>query len=540
MTQKNQSTKQVMVILLAAIMVLAMMPSMVFATDETSFTDDHDRISIGTGEPLELVWTSTMSDQANVVATNSSYYPDTFTLYVQNPNGTPTITSGTGTITYAYDAAGSNKAYIVSITTAATITVTLASATANSGVYKLNCSAPSGTRPTAGTPTAVNGYLPVGQFASGTNWGSLFTDGTNLTGTTKKFLSGYSATGVSLGAAGGYTEFNLRVSNTSTNPYGVDFIVYGNAFNGNPEAGSVKVYGFTGTSDTNGKWYELAGSLYYDDVTQQNKDVYYKKVATATNSTAKGIYYQVTEHGVAPTDGDWTQFTTNTAWWPEDTEGYNNVWGSVDDVTRTDNIIAYKGVTLVKDTDTTNDYQFGYADVHINGSNYGTAINPYVATNTSTGGDGFDLSWAVDENGEPVALDHITKVRVYTSAAMKSDGSGKFTVPSIFGETSTEICAVYGVNGTGAGVASKAPTIACSGNTLSHSYLGITTVNAVGGSVSLNITGRGITNMYANGEKLTSGTAKTFTVGSGETKYVRVITQTGTESPYITMLKLVG
>lgn len=540
MTQKNQSTKQVMVILLAAIMVLAMMPSMVFATDETSFTDDHDRISIGTGEPLELVWTSTTSDQANVVATNSSYYPDTFTLYVQNPNGTPTVTSGTGTITYAYDAAGSNKAYIVSITTAATITVNLASATANSGVYKLNCSAPSGTRPTAGTPTAVNGYLPVGQFASGTNWGSLFTDGTNLTGTTKKFLSGYSATGVSLGAAGGYTEFNLRVSNTSTNPYGVDFIVYGNAFNGNPEAGSVKVYGFTGTSDTNGKWYELAGSLYYDDVTQQNKDVYYKKVATATNSTAKGIYYQVTEHGVAPTDGDWTQFTTNTAWWPEDTEGYNNVWGSVDDVTRTDNIIAYKGVTLVKDTDTTNDYQFGYADVHINGSNYGTAINPYVATNTSTGGDGFDLSWAVDENGEPVALDHITKVRVYTSAAMKSDGSGKFTVPSIFGETSTEICAVYGVNGTGAGVASKAPTIACSGNTLSHSYLGITTVNAVGGSVSLNITGRGITNMYANGEKLTSGTAKTFTVGSGETKYVRVITQTGTESPYITMLKLVG
>ncbi len=540
MTQKNQSTKQVMVILLAVIMVLAMMPSMVFATDETSFTDDHDRISIGTGEPLELVWTSTTSDQANVVATNSSYYPDTFTLYVQNPNGTPTVTSGTGTITYAYDAAGSNKAYIVSITTAATITVNLASATANSGVYKLNCSAPSGTRPTAGTPTAVNGYLPVGQFASGTNWGSLFTDGTNLTGTTKKFLSGYSATGVSLGAAGGYTEFNLRVSNTSTNPYGVDFIVYGNAFNGNPEAGSVKVYGFTGTSDTNGKWYELAGSLYYDDVTQQNKDVYYKKVATATNSTAKGIYYQVTEHGVAPTDGDWTQFTTNTAWWPEDTEGYNNVWGSVDDVTRTDNIIAYKGVTLVKDTDTTNDYQFGYADVHINGSNYGTAINPYVATNTSTGGDGFDLSWAVDENGEPVALDHITKVRVYTSAAMKSDGSGKFTVPSIFGETSTEICAVYGVNGTGAGVASKAPTIACSGNTLSHSYLGITTVNAVGGSVSLNITGRGITNMYANGEKLTSGTAKTFTVGSGETKYVRVITQTGTESPYITMLKLVG
>ena len=41
--------------------------------------------------------------------------------------------------------------------------------------------------------------------------------------------------------------------------------------------------------------------------------------------------------------------------------------------------VTYTGVTLVKDTDTTADYQFGYADIHVNGGNYGTAINPYTA-----------------------------------------------------------------------------------------------------------------------------------------------------------------
>ena len=536
MLKTKQRQNQVMVMLLAIIMVVAMMPSMVFAAD---FKNDHDRISIGTGEPLEVTWTSATSASGNVTAANESYYPDTFTLYVQNPNGAPSITAGSGTVTYAYDAAEESKAYIVNISSAATITIHLNNATANAGVYTLACEAPRGTKPSAALPTAVNGYLPVGQFATGSAWGSLFTDGTNLTGTTKKFLTGYTATGVSLGAAGGYVDFDLRVSNTSTNPYGVDFIVYGNAFNRNPEAGSVKVYGFKGTTDTDGKWYELAGSLYYDDLTQRNKDVSYKKVSTGDNA---GIYYQITDNGVAPTDGGWKKFNTNTAvtWWPEDSEGYNTVWGPVDDVVKTDNIITYKGVSIVKDTDTTNDYQFGYADIHVNGSNYGTAINPYEATNTSQGGDGFDLSWAVDENGNPVVLDHITKVRVYTSAAMKTDGSGEFTVPSIFGETSAEVCGVYGVNGNGTGVATKIPAIANAGTSIEHSYLDTTTVNAVNGSVQLTITGRGIANVYANGEKLELGIPKTIYVSSGETKYVRVITQTGTESPYITLLKLVG
>lgn len=531
MNKVQKRSNKVLVSLLAVLMVLAMMPSMIFAAD---FTNDHDRISIAAGEGLELVWAGETSNEATAVATNASYTPEQFTLWVQNASDVPTFASGSGTITKAYDTVENNVAYSVTVSSAAKIKVVLNNATANNGTYYVNVPAPHGNKPTAGNPTAVNGYLPVGQFANGKAWGSLFTDGDNLTGTTKKFLGGYSATGVSLGAAGGYVDFDMRVSNASSNPYGVDFIVYGNAFKGNPEAGSVKVYGFTGADDTNGKWYELAGSLYYDDITQRNKDVSYKKV------DGEGIYYQITNHGVAPTANGWKKFNSNTtvAWWPEDNEGYNKVWGPVDEVNKTSDVITYKGVSIVKDTDTTNDYQFGYADVHVNGSNYGTAINPYTAADTSQGGDGFDLAWAVDENGEPVVLDHITKVRVYTSAAMKSDGSGIFTTPAIFGETSAEVCGVYGVNGSGDGAATKLPVVKSGRTTYGHTYLGTTPIT-VSGSRALTFTSTA-DKMYVNGVETASGTTKTFSVAAGATKYVQIITQTGTESPYITVFKLQG
>ena len=58
-----------------------------------------------------------------------------------------------------------------------------------------------------------------------------------------------------------------------------------------------------------------------------------------------------------------------------------------------------------------------------------------------------------------MALDHITKVRAYTAAALKTDGSGAFTTASIFGETSAEVCGIYGVNGTGGKAATKLPTV---------------------------------------------------------------------------------
>ena len=69
-------------------------------------------------------------------------------------------------------------------------------------------------------------------------------------------------TGVSLGiGASGYIQFDMGaddngvarlITNDPNNPYGIDFIVYGNAFVGNPEAGRRE--GFRGRRKRGTRW----------------------------------------------------------------------------------------------------------------------------------------------------------------------------------------------------------------------------------------------------------------------------------------------
>ena len=128
-------------------------------------------------------------------------------------------------------------------------------------------------------PTYVNGYLPIGQYASGQAWGSIYSDGAQYSrstvtkGSTTKITSGMASTGISLGAPGGYVQFEFEdaVQNDPNNKYGIDFVIYGNPFVGNPEAASVQV-------SSNGEdWYELAGSRYYNDETIHNATLTYTK-----------------------------------------------------------------------------------------------------------------------------------------------------------------------------------------------------------------------------------------------------------------------
>ncbi len=539
---KEKLTRRALLILLATMTVIAMMPGMkmAYAAKNNNWTD-HQRISVATGEPVTVKWDSENSATGKIVKVDNSsnYYPGSFVFWVGDGNA-PTVTGGSATYLYqtVTDLGGgvtvTNKAYQITLTGAGNISVTLD----NSNTYTLSHGAPAGSAPTAAKPSKFNGYLPVGQFARGTDWGSIHTDGSNQSGHTKKFIGGYSGIGVSLGAAGGYVDYDFRVSNKSTNPYGVDFIVYGNAFNGNPEAGAVKVFGYKTADETEGgKWYDLAGSLYYDTaVTRNNRNLTYGK-------GSKRLKYKYNGYN----NNNFVEFGgSSTLWWPlnpgKDYDTINGIHAGMpfeEELVRVNaahDEITYKDVCLVKDTDTNGDYQFGYFDVHGNGSNYGTAINPYTANNSSQGGDGYDLSWAVDENGEPVVLDHITKVRAYTAAALKTDGSGAFTTASIFGETSAEVCGIYGVNGTGGKAATKLPTVKKGDTVVPTQNMGVETV-----SVDANTTFTFTTqadNLYVNGEKLTSGSSRNFNVTSGSTRYVQVITQSGTEAPYVTVLKL--
>ena len=504
-----KTSKKMLSLLLIAAMLVSVLCMGVSASDAT-----FEPVSISEGEPVKITWSDSYTGTV-VNVDGGTYIPASFLLWVE---GTSTVTVGTTPVSSSMTNEGNNGYVITTGSAAQTITVNITASEKDAvGTYTITCPAQNGTVPTSIVKT-VEGYLPVGQFARGSGWGTA--DG-------KFTTDAYASTGVSLGAAGGYIQMELTspIYNLATNPYGVDFIVYGNAFNGNPEAGAVKVYGYESGSTTPA-WYDLAGSLYYNSITKNNATVSYKKVTTADSTfTETGIWYKIN-------DGTWTKFTSSTAWWPDTSKGYGNTWGSVDGVTwdQTNDIITYTGVSLVKDTDTTNDYQFGYFDVHINGSDYGTALNPYTIINTDKGGDGFDLSWAVDSTGKPVNLTHITKVRVYTAAALTSDGTA-FTTPSIFGETSAEFCGLFKATGTGSGAATTTLKIAKGFASYTLSDTSITEVDAGNWTVTSSAE-----NVYINGVAVT-GAASGYTLSVASGQLYQIITQNGTEAPIVAVVK---
>ena len=216
--------------------------------------------------------------------------------------------------------------------------------------------------------------------------------------------------------------------------------------------------------------------------------------------------------------------------------------------------ITYSGLNLVKDSDTTDDYLFGYADVRITGSTTdGTACNPYASvpstgTRSDVGGDGFDISWAVNGNGEPVQLDSIKYVRVYTSAALDPNNLTALPTPGIFGETSAEVCGVFVAKESGSGEASS--DLYVENATTQSAYVDAASsssayMNVVPITVSSKTTLKIFSsddNVFVNGSPIscTYDTPYVLTVSpsAGTTEYYQIITQSGTESPFVTVLKV--
>lgn len=567
-----KTSKKVLSLLLIAAMFVSMLCMGVSATTT------YEEVSISEGEPVKITWNGTTGTVVNVDP-NSSYIPKQFILWVRNgftvsvgetqltPNSTPT-------------AEDTDVAYTINTDATNAITIT---ATNTTTTYTINC--PHYTAMATGVnPVDVNGYLPVGQFArpNSFGWGTLYTDNTNVKSDSNdvKFKTGYVSTGVSLGMAGGYVQFdmgdNKRIENNPNNKYGIDFIVYGNAFVGNPEAAGVQV------SNDGVTWYTLAGSRHYMSDTKWNQNISYIKIATANTtiggkSFAKAGIYVSTDFAAPSSDNasdvdaavalaTWTgipqltgstypkTYTTDTpaaaAWWPEyaSNENYGNVWNignAVNGVSwlrnGTAEVITYTGVTTVEDdmvvlnegataaptqAEMTDVYQWGYADVRVNGSQYGTVVNnPYAAapsTDAGAGGDGFDLSWAVDANGNPVQISSARYVRVY-SAVLFSAG--------VFGETSAEVCGLYVANGTGSGAATTDLILASTSSGLVGTVDGGSKTVAAGTYLIRSSE----SNVFVNGVKVVASSGYSFSVESGKT--YQIITQNGTESPYITVIK---
>ena len=569
---KEMKAKKILSLLLVVAMLMSLLCMSVSASD-------YAEVSISEGEPVTISWSGTTGTVVSV--DGSSYIPRQFILWVRN--GFTVSVDGTAlTPNSAPSADDTDVAYTINTNATNAITIVASNGTTT---YTITC--PHYTAIATGiNPVDVNGYLPVGQFArpNSFGWGALYTDNTNVSSSSNdvKFKTGYVSTGVSLGMAGGYVQFDMgnnRIENNANNKYGIDFIVYGNAFKGNPEAAGVQV------SNDGVNWYTLAGSRHYMSDTKWNQNISYIKIATANTtiggkSFAKAGIYVSTDFAAPSSDNasdvdaavalaTWTgipqltgstypkTYTTDTpaaaAWWPEyaSNENYGNVWNignAVNGVSwlrnGTAEVITYTGVTTVEDdmvvlnegataaptqAEMTDVYQWGYADVRVNGSQYGTVVNnPYAAapsTDAGAGGDGFDLSWAVKADGTPIALSSVRYVRVY-SAVLFSAG--------VFGETSAEVCGLYVANAESSSVGTSANVELWADEAEEATPMNLNnTTSVAAGTYYLYSTE---TNVYVNGEKVTvsgeEGCAITIAAG----QKVQIIAQSGTAAPFLTVL----
>ena len=229
-------------------------------------------------------------------------------------------------------------------------------------------------------------------------------------------LAGNAGHLVSLGGFGGYITFHFDhpVANVEGQR---DFAIWGNAYQemknivtgGNNEAGIIMV-----SQDTNGNglpdddWYELSGSCDVDSVGKMDYgyQITYQRVPMGNipwtdNRGESGFIYR----------NQWHEQEYYPQWLPDrmtfggtrlpqngwNTDGQGNYW------------------VLVS-------FRYGYADNHPN------LLSDYVTLNTE--GCGMDIGWAVDAQRQPVRLEYIDFVRVYTGLNQHCGW---------LGETSTEI-----------------------------------------------------------------------------------------------------
>lgn len=546
---------------LALILVLAMTLAMfTLGASATTISD----VSIAAGESVAIDWTQNGTTYTGTIVNSatlsSTVYsmPSSFILWTV---GNPTITLDEGITKTFLDTSADNTswAHIIDVSgipsgSTATMTVEIAS-----GTYTVELPAATPVSVAGSKPTAVLSYAPLGQFARGTSWGSIYSNYSNTEGAAAsdalvKFASGtgYSSVGVSLGAFGGYIDYYFQggITNDAKNPYGVDFVIYGNAFNANPEAGAVQV------SEDGITWYELAGSQYYEgNFAVSSKTQASGKFSKGYSGTLRNatVNYTGTSSKISAVVTAGTKTMTvdplinSYGWWPTAAKGYPAIGAHVNSnstgtsnvqVACNDTTFSSTGLTLIPDSDTTADYAYGYADVTPNGSpaTYGDAVNPYTPyTSSKTGGDGFDLEWAVDiTTGLPVDVTGKTfrYVRVYS--AVLDNGQ--------FGETSTEICGIFTTANKSTATVGRTdePILEIDGTNIYDmdrlvvtptSYgLFIDATEAECSDVRITATSTATANIYFNNEY-------TDTFDRADREYVRVIVQDGTAAPFMALIK---
>ena len=230
---------------------------------------------------------------------------------------------------------------------------------------------------------------------------------------------------LSLGGFGGYVVFRFEeaVENHPYHPYGVDFTIFGNPLPNWSEPGIVSVM-----KDVNGNglpddtWYELAGSDHNFSSTVREYSVTYENPG-ADSATDIPWSDNLGNYGTIEANSFYGQ-------------PYYPMQDSFPDINQERYTLSG---TMIRSTVDTNfattifsqKRAFGYVDNQFRGAKpYTVPDNPYTPAVENAGGDAFDISWAVDAEGNYVALDRVHFIRVHCAV---NDGAGWL------GQISTEI-----------------------------------------------------------------------------------------------------
>lgn len=238
---------------------------------------------------------------------------------------------------------------------------------------------------------------------------------------------------VTLGGFGGYiiAGFDHTILNDPDNPYGVDFTVVGNAAQNSSEPGIVMVM-----KDTNGNgqpddtWYELKGSnhgaastLSAYTVTYENpQSTAAKDIPWSDNRGGEGFVRAVSFH-----DQPYYPLPDIFPDYPQDKSSFTGTLIELEIDAEDSQYIRIPSLP------------FGYADnLPFTGGAPFLPDNPEtVGVLEGNGGNAFDIGWAVDENGNPVYLEGIDFIKIYTAVNLDAGW---------LGEISAEICGIIDVS----------------------------------------------------------------------------------------------